>query len=214
MLLLFNEIFYISSVSFSFVEVWHRRFHRFASLYIHIYIYIYITYLLNYLRTTRNRVLLEKLTGSQLVKEFPAFCGTRIFITAFTSARHLSLFCTSSIQSIPPHSTSWRSILILPSIYTWIFQVVSFPQMSPPKSCVCVCVCVCVYVCVCTAIILSDNYYVPIPVCSFVLLTQSTPPTAQTLYRNAAGSYSLFDLFRGKSDKILRWSSVCLVFGK
>jgi len=39
----------------------------------------------------------------------------RRFITAFTSARHLSLFWASSIQSIPPHPTSWRSILILSS---------------------------------------------------------------------------------------------------
>ena len=45
--------------------------------------------------------------------EFPAFCGTRRFITAFTSARYLSLFWASSIQSITPHPTFWRSILIL-----------------------------------------------------------------------------------------------------
>jgi len=40
---------------------------------------------------TWSRVLLEKLTGFQLVKKFLAFYGTRRFITAFTSARHLSL---------------------------------------------------------------------------------------------------------------------------
>ena len=39
----------------------------------------------------------------------------RRFITAFTSARHLSLSWSSSIQSIPLHPTSWRSILILSS---------------------------------------------------------------------------------------------------
>jgi hypothetical protein len=39
----------------------------------------------------RSRVILEKLTGSQLVKKFPAFYGNRRFITAFISARHLSL---------------------------------------------------------------------------------------------------------------------------
>ena len=44
-----------------------------------------------YLLTPWSRVLLEKLTGFQLVKKFPAFYGTRKFITAFTSARHLSL---------------------------------------------------------------------------------------------------------------------------
>jgi len=38
-----------------------------------------------------SRVLLQKPTGSQLVKKFPAFFGTRRFITAFTSVRHLSL---------------------------------------------------------------------------------------------------------------------------
>ena len=35
---------------------------------------------------------LEKLTGSQLVKKFPACYGTRSFIAAFTTARHLSLY--------------------------------------------------------------------------------------------------------------------------
>jgi len=61
------------------------------------------------------RVLLEKLTSFQLVKKFSAFYGTRRFITAVTSARHLSLFWASSIQSTTPHPTSWGSILILSS---------------------------------------------------------------------------------------------------
>ena len=38
-----------------------------------------------------TRVILDKLTGPQLVKKFPTFYGTRRFITAFTSARQLSL---------------------------------------------------------------------------------------------------------------------------
>jgi len=63
--------------------------------------------------TPRCRVLLEKLTGLQLVKKFPAFHGTRRFITALTSVRHLSLSWASPIQSIYPHPTSWRSFLIL-----------------------------------------------------------------------------------------------------
>jgi hypothetical protein len=91
-----------------------------------------ITYLRTYLLTPRSRVLLEKLTGLQLVKKFPAFYGTRRYITAFTSARHLSLSWASSIQSIPPYPTSWRSILILSSHYAWVSSVVSFPQVSPP----------------------------------------------------------------------------------
>ena len=72
--------------------------------------YIYI-----YLLTSWCRVLLEKLPGLQLVKKFPAFHGTRRFITAITSVRHLSLSWASPIQSTYPHPTSWRSILILSS---------------------------------------------------------------------------------------------------
>ena len=44
-----------------------------------------------YLLTPWCRVLLEKLTGLQLFKKFPAFHGTQRFITALTSVRHLSL---------------------------------------------------------------------------------------------------------------------------
>ena len=68
---------------------------------------------MSYLLIPWCRVLLEKLTGLQLVKNFPAFHGTRRFITALTSVRHLSLSWASPIQSIYPHPTSWRSILIL-----------------------------------------------------------------------------------------------------
>ena len=71
------------------------------------------TYLLTYLLTPWCRVLLEKLTGLQLLKKFRAFHGTRRFITALTSVRHLSLSWASPIQSVYPHPTSCRSILIL-----------------------------------------------------------------------------------------------------
>ena len=71
------------------------------------------TVILTYLLTPWCRVLLEKLTGLQLVKKFPAFHGTRRFITALTSVRHVSLSWASQIQSIYPHPTSWRSTLIL-----------------------------------------------------------------------------------------------------
>jgi hypothetical protein len=43
------------------------------------------------LLTPWSRVLLEKLTGSQPVKKFPALYGTKSFITAFATARHLPL---------------------------------------------------------------------------------------------------------------------------
>ena len=72
-----------------------------------------LTYLLTYLLIPWCRVLLEKLTSLQLVKKFPTFHGTRKFITALTSVRHPSLSWASPMQSIYPHPTSWRSILIL-----------------------------------------------------------------------------------------------------
>ena len=65
-----------------------------------------------YLLTPWCRVLLEKLTGLQLVKKLPAFHRTRRFSTTLTSVRHLSLSWASPIQSIYTHPTSWRSILI------------------------------------------------------------------------------------------------------
>jgi hypothetical protein len=56
------------------------------------YILTYIlTCVLTYLLTPRSRFLLEKLTGYQLVKKFPAFYGTRKFITAFTNVHHVFL---------------------------------------------------------------------------------------------------------------------------
>jgi hypothetical protein len=63
----------------------------------------------------RSRVLPEKLKHPNLLKKFPAFYWTRRFITAFTRARHVSLSWARLIQSMPPHPTSRRSILILSS---------------------------------------------------------------------------------------------------
>ena len=92
-----------------------------------------LTYLLTYSLTPWCRVLLQKLTGLQLVKKFPTFYGTRRFITALTSARHLSLSWTSLIQSIPPHPTSWISLLILSS-HLRLGPCVLFPSDFPTKT--------------------------------------------------------------------------------
>jgi prolipoprotein diacylglyceryltransferase len=43
------------------------------------------------LLTPWSRVLSEKLKCRKLLKKFPAFYGTRRFITEYTRARHLSL---------------------------------------------------------------------------------------------------------------------------
>jgi len=67
--------------------------------------------ILTYLLTPWCRVLPEKIIGLQLVRKFPALHGTRRFITALTSVRHLSLSSASPNQFIYPYPTSWRSIL-------------------------------------------------------------------------------------------------------
>ena len=48
--------------------------------------------------TSWSRVLPEKLTVPWLVKKLPAFYGTRRFITAFTTACHLSLSGVTLMQ--------------------------------------------------------------------------------------------------------------------
>ena len=87
-----------------------------------------------YLLTPWCRVLLEKLTGLQLIKKFPPFHGTRRFITALTSVRHLSLSWTSPIQSIYPHLISWRSILILSTHLRLGLPSGLFPSSFPTKT--------------------------------------------------------------------------------
>jgi hypothetical protein len=58
---------------------------------LHLPVFIIIIIIIIIIITPWSRGLLEKLTVSQLVKKFPAFYGTQRFITAFTTARHLSL---------------------------------------------------------------------------------------------------------------------------
>jgi hypothetical protein len=71
----------------------------------------------NSLLTPWSRVLPEKLERSKLLKKFPAFYGTRRFITTLTTARHLSLSSARLIQSMPPQSnlSKIQFNIILPS---------------------------------------------------------------------------------------------------
>ena len=89
---------------------------------------------LTYLLTPWCRVLLKKLTDFQLVKKFPAYHGTRRFITALTSVRHLSLSWASPIQSIYLHPTSWRSVLILSTHLRLGLPNGLFPSGFPTKT--------------------------------------------------------------------------------
>jgi hypothetical protein len=63
--------------------------------------------------TPWRRVLIEKLTVTQRVKNFPTFYGIRRFIIAFTGARHWSLSWATRTQSTLFHPISLRFVLII-----------------------------------------------------------------------------------------------------
>ena len=81
-----------------------------------------------------DRVLLEKLTGSQLVKNFSLFSRARTFIFAFTSARHLSVSGARSIQSIPPIPHLEDPSLYYPPIYAHVLPSGVFLSGFPTKT--------------------------------------------------------------------------------
>jgi hypothetical protein len=56
-----------------------------------------------------NRLLCEKLTNSQLLRKFPLSCGSRRFIIALTSARHLLSDVAWGVQ--PPTNSEVLSTL-------------------------------------------------------------------------------------------------------
>jgi len=83
-----------------------------------------------------SRFHFEKLIFLQLVRKFSSCYGTRKFITAFTSARHLSLCWATFIQYMPPPPTSLISILILSSHLHLVLPSVLFPSYWPTIHCI------------------------------------------------------------------------------
>jgi len=73
--------------------------------------------------TPQSRFLLQKPTGTQHVKKFPAFYQNQMFIIVFTRACHWSLSWARCIQSTTSHPIS-----------LWYY----FPFMSSYKNFVCV----------------------------------------------------------------------------
>ena len=89
-----------------------------------------------YLRAPLRRFLLEKLTGSQLDKKFPAVYGTQSSLLHSqipATCPYLEPDQSSPCPPVPlPEDPSYYYL----PIYAWVFQVVSFVQVSPPKPCI------------------------------------------------------------------------------
>jgi len=79
--------------------------------------------------TPWSRVLLENLTGPQLVEKFPKFNGIRLFITIFTC-----LYSEPDQSSPCSHPISWWSILILTSRGCLDLPSDLFPSRLPTKT--------------------------------------------------------------------------------
>jgi hypothetical protein len=77
-----------------------------------------------------------EVTGSQLVKKFPAFYGIRRFIIAFTSASHLSLSWARWIQFMPPLPIQFSEDTVCVSISNYSPQeVIHFRVTKVPFQC-------------------------------------------------------------------------------
>ena len=118
--------------------------------------YRYIRKCVNkYLLTPWSTVRLEKLTVPQPVKKFPTFYGTRRFITAFTSARHLSLsklsvqvrgflsehFVTwyefkvrGCLHLVQPQSSNTTPCRLSATVYSIYSQLLSILEAFPPSA--------------------------------------------------------------------------------
>jgi hypothetical protein len=86
--------------------------------------------------TPWSRVLMEKPRVIHLLKNFPAFYGTRSFITVFTRISHWSLYWLRWIHSVPPHLISLRSILMFFSSLRLDIPTVLSLWLSHQKACI------------------------------------------------------------------------------
>jgi len=79
-----------------------------------------------------------KANSSRASQEIPRFFFTKPGSSLPQSQQPTTCLFPEPSQSSPRTAISlfWRSPLMFPLIYSWVFQVVSFSQVSPPNTCV------------------------------------------------------------------------------
>jgi len=131
---------WLHAVVFNSCDVHHNQFIESCTsfMWINRYLLIFSTFLaqfLSHLLIPWCRVLLEKLSGLQPVKKFPYISWNPKFHYPTHKCPPLVPILGSQIQSIYPHPTSWRSILILFQVSIFITLCVRSnfsPRNTPP----------------------------------------------------------------------------------
>ena len=107
---------------------------RFLEVNKHVWSLEAISYFVAHLITPWNGVLLEKLTGSQLIKKWSTFYETWRFMTAFKSAPPPIPILSHIAPLHASHPTSWRSVLILSSHLRLGLPSGLFPSGFPTRT--------------------------------------------------------------------------------
>ena len=116
-------------------QFWERAYNGYQSVATEVKICSVIAFrqIVTYWLTLRNRVLLEKLTGFQLVNKFPHFMKPDFSLPPLQKI--LPVPIGSQINPVQvPHPTSWSSILILSSHLRLGLSNGLFPSDFPTKT--------------------------------------------------------------------------------
>jgi hypothetical protein len=82
-----------------------------------------------WLTNPMDKNLFEKLMDLQVLKKFPVFYVTRMFITVFTEANHLSISCVRLTHSAPSYPAFLCSCYCFPPMFAKTTQISLFSRV-------------------------------------------------------------------------------------